>query len=100
MNIGNEFFMNKKYVEMGDVERLNYDSIYNCYSRPSDTKIYIYNKYYNLLLENTDDVIRYGVGGYNCFMFTLNAIVKIDGVLYYVYITKTKNEIHRIKEDN
>jgi len=96
--LGNETFNLKKFVKSEDIEGLRYDNIYNCYDRPSGTKVNIYNHYYDLLNENTDEVIKYGVGGYNCFMFTINAIVKIDGVNYYVYITKTRNEMHIIKD--
>lgn len=99
MNIGNEYFKMCKYVEMDDVLVNNYDDLKNCYERPSDTKIKIDNYWRNLIFNECDEVIRYGVKGYNCNFFTLNAIVKIDGVKYYLYITKTRNEIHRIKED-
>ena len=99
MMLGNETFNLKKFVKSEDIEGLRYDSIFTCYARPSYIKVNIYNHYYDVLRDNTDEIIKYGVGGYNCFMFTINAIVKINGVKYYVYITKTRNEIHVIKED-
>ena len=103
MIIGNENFKMKKYINKSENELLfNYNlykTIYECYERPSSTKVDIYNYWRNLLLNNCDDVLYYGVDSYNGFMFTLHAIVKINDRLCYVYITKTRNEIQYIKED-
>lgn len=99
MRIGNEDFTLKKYVTMDDLKYNHYDYLHDCYNRPSDTKVKINNYWRNLLYNEVDEVISYGVSGYNCNFFTLNAIVKINGVKYYLYITKTRQEIHRIKED-
>lgn len=99
MKIGNENFDMKKYINKGDIENLTFKSIYNCYDRPSETKVNIYNKYYYLLLDNCDNVLKYGVNSYNRFMFTIHAIVEIANKKYYVYITKSRNEIRKIKED-
>lgn len=99
MNIGNEFFKLKKYVTMDDLKYNRYDNLYNCYGRPSTTKVRINDYWRNLIYNEVDEVICYGVSGYNCNFFTLNAIVRIGDNKYYLYITKTRQEIHRIKED-
>ena len=98
MNIGNEYFNMKKYITMDDLKYTRYDDLMSCYGRPSDTKININDYWRNLIYDECDEVIKYGVSGHNANFFTLNAIVKINGVKYYLYITKTRNEIRVIKE--
>lgn len=97
MYIGNEYFTIKKDLKMEDVYKSRYEDLENCYGRPSSIKIRI-NNYWRDTIYSNCKVIRYGVCGYNCNMFSLNAIVEIDNNMYYLYITKTRNEIHKIIE--
>lgn len=103
MEIGNEVFDMKKYINRSENELLFnsniYKSIYECYDRPSITKANIYTYWKNILSANCDDVIYYGIDSYNGWMFTLHSLIKIDNKLCYVYITKTRQEIRVIKED-
>lgn len=96
IKIGNEDFkLKNKIMNNEDTYYLSFSDIYECYKKPSSIKVRVYN-YYRDLLYNNCEVIKYGVKGYNCNMFSLNAIVKIEEEYYYIYITKTKNEIYKI----
>ena len=96
MNIGNEdFTLKNKILNQNDIYWCSYNDIYECYSRPSNEKVNIYN-YWRDLIYNNCEVVNYGIRGYNCNMFSLNAIVRIEEEYYYIYITKTKNEIYKI----
>lgn len=95
-----------KYIELGETFKVKkglrcdylreYKALYNCYTRPSQSKINIYNKYFNLLKDNCDDIIRYGVRSFNTFMITLHAEIKKDNKIYYVFITPSYNYIEEI----
>lgn len=76
----------------------NYDNLYECYGRPSDAKTRIYN-YWKDFTSSFYWVHREGISGYNCNMFSFNAIVEDeDHQRYYLYITKTRNEIYKIED--
>lgn len=95
INIGNENFKLIKDIKIEDIKNRDYKHIYSCYDRPSNTKISIFNKWYDILLNNCN-VIFYGICSYNCNMFSLNAIIEIENQKYYIYITKTRQEIYKI----
>lgn len=93
INLG-EDFKQKKNLRCDYLRE--YKALYNCYTRPSQSKIYVYNKYFNLLKDNCDDIIRYGVRSYNTFMITLHAEIIKDNKKYYVFITPSYNYIEEI----
>lgn len=97
INLGEDF-------EIVNNNKINYyckqfKTMYQCYNRPSQEKESIYNYYYNLLLNNCDSVLSYGVRSYNTFMITLNAIIEKDNKRYYVLITPAHNYIIEITKD-
>lgn len=98
MKIGNEEFKIKGTMLHSTAISKIYDDFDKCYSRPSDDKKKINKYWYELLCNNCDSVLDYGVCGYNCHLFSLNAIIKIKNKMYYVYITKTKQEIYELEE--
>lgn len=73
-----------------------YKTLYNCYDRPSYAKQKIYNYYFDLLKNNCDDIISYGVRSYNTFMITLHAEIIKNNIKYYVMITPNYNYIEQI----
>lgn len=77
----------------------HFEDLYKCYDRPSYSKINVYNYYYDLLKNNCDSILCYGVRSYNTFKITLNAIIKKDNKSYYVLITPAYNYIIEIEED-
>ncbi len=89
----------KKYINFGEdfkennnlFIRGNYNTLYECYNRPSERKAYIYDYYRKLLQENVDNVENYGIASYNCNIITLEAIIQKDFKRYYLYITPSYN---------
>lgn len=75
-----------------------FKTLRECYDRWSDAKEYIYNKYYDLLLNNCDRVIDYGVRSYNSMIIVLHALVIKNGVKYYLMITPSYNYYVEIEE--
>ena len=97
MKIENESFDYKGTMSYSKAISYNYDDFDDCYLRPSEIKKRINNYWKNFFEKNCDSVIYYGVRGYNSNMFTLNAIIIIKNIMYYVYITKTKQEIYYLE---
>lgn len=93
INLGEDFKV-KKGLRCDYLKE--YKNLYNCYNRPSYSKEKIYNYYYELLKDNCDDIIRYGVRSFNTFMITLHAEIKKDNKIYYVFITPSYNYIEQI----
>ena len=97
----------KRYLQIGErfeeknnlFIRGNFDSLFNCYDRPSYRKENIYGYYLRLLQDNADDVERYGVASYNSMIITLEAIIKKEGKRYYIYITPSYNYYMEIEND-
>lgn len=78
----------------------NLKSIYQCYDRPSQTKVYIFNKWYDILKSDTNyDILDYGIISYNCNFIILGAFIKsnIDNKYYFVDIRPSgNNTIERV----
>ena len=89
--IGNEVFTFKHngtfYANCGR-------AIFACYERPSKIKVGIYEYWADWANEN--NVFDFGISSYNTNMFTLSGKIIIDGGLYALYITKTRQEIYKI----
>ena len=82
---------------MQDLKGLKFDRLESCYARPSQAKRSIYNTWYNAIL-NDSDILCYGVGSYNCNIFTINSIIKLHNKKYFLHITPTKNECYEVAE--
>lgn len=93
IELGEEFVENKKMTQDYWVD---FKTLEDCYSKCSFAKINIFNRYKNLLLENADKVIDYGVRGYNSMIITLHAIVEKDGKRFYLVITPSNNWFNEI----
>lgn len=93
--INNNTFNIKGIIDMQDLKGLKFDSLESCYARPSQAKISIYNIWYNTIA-NTSNILHFGVGSYNCHMFTINSIIKLHNKKYYLHITPTKNECYEV----
>lgn len=104
ITIGTETFEKKKDIELKEITLDNYintmrnttKTLDMCYGRPSEIKRDIYNKWYNTLRENTQDLLDFGVLSYNCNMFTIGATIKLNDKYYSIYITKTRQEIQEL----
>lgn len=91
LKLGDETFKRKNNIYYNNYYSGSYKTLNQCYDRPSTTKQWIYNKYYDLLLNNTDSILDYGVRSYNTFMITLEAIIKKNNKKYYIMITPSYN---------
>ena len=66
----------------------------SCYDRPSEAKRYIYDRWMRWCLD-VEGLSWFGIQSYNCMMFTLSGLyydIKEDKY-YYLYITKTRQEL-------
>ena len=107
----------KKYIDLGETfeenTRLkndyyfqckNYASYFkellDCYNNPSYAKYCIFNKYYDMLRENTTLVIRYGISSYNSMIIVLHAIILKDNKYYYLKITPRYNYYIEIEKSD
>ena len=92
LNLGEEFEPKKAIIKDYESGYLNeFKYLFQCYDRPSQTKERVYNYYYDLLVENCDKIINYGVRGFNSCTISLHAIIIKDGKKYYLLITKNHN---------
>ena len=88
IKIGEEFAENKKYnMDFFD----EFKPLECCYARCSYAKQNIYNYYYNLLVNNCDRVINYGVRSFNSMIIVLHAMVEKDNKKLYLVITPSYN---------
>lgn len=92
--IGEEFVENKKMQQGYYTEFYQLDA---CYDRCSNAKHNIYNYYFNLLNNNTDNVISYGVRSYNSMIIILHAIVEKEGKKLYLVITPSYNWFNELE---
>ena len=70
-------------------------SIWDCYSKPSRTKVEIYEDWLKWAVEA--DVESFGVCGYNCNIFTLTGLFyNNDDECYFLKITPTHNYATKI----
>ena len=93
--INNIKFNVRGIVDNEFIEALKFNSLESCYNKPSQAKTSIYYSWHYTYLDNID-IIKFGVGSYNCNIFTINSIVNIDNKKYYLHITPTKNECYEI----
>lgn len=97
MKLGEEEFKFKGVISKEDLKGLKFDRLESCFARPSQTKINIYYNWFNAI-SSASDILCYGVGSFNCNIFTINSIVDINDKRYYLHITPTKNECYEVIE--
>lgn len=95
--IDNVEFNVKGIIDNDFIKTLKFDNLESCYNRPSQTKTSIYYNWYNII-SNDSDILCYGIGSYNCNIFTINSIVNIDNKKYYLHITPSKRECYEVIE--
>lgn len=93
--IGDSDFNIKGTIDMQDLKDLRFDMLEHCYARPSQAKTSIYYNWFNTIA-NDSDILKFGVGSYNCNIFTINSIIDINDKRYYLHITPTKNECYEV----
>ena len=86
INFGENFHKKNSLDYVG-----NYDSLRDIFGSYSREKENIYNYYYELLVDNCDEVIDYGIRSFSRFFITLESMVKKGNKTYYLVITKSYN---------
>ena len=86
--LGEEFNENKS-LSMDYFE--DFKTLGQCYGHWSTAKENIYTYYANLIANNVDNVINYGIRSYNSNIIVLHAIVEKDNKKYYLMITPSYN---------
>ena len=97
IKLGEEEFKFKGVIDMQNLKGLKFYRLEGCYNRPSKAKISIYNRWYNIIA-NDSNILNFGVGSYNYNIFTINSITKLNNKKYYLHITPTKNECYEVAE--
>lgn len=65
---------------------LEYKHIKDCYQKPSRLKYSIYVTWLNKLKHQTDELLKFGVKGFNGFFISLHALAEIDNTIVYIVI--------------
>lgn len=65
-------------------------TIYSCYNRPSIAKQNIFDKWSKWFVKHQGSC---GVCSYNSNFFTIDGHILYDGIIYYAYITATRQEL-------
>ena len=90
--IGNKYFTVNDNIK--DCPKCTGRTLQDCYKKPSVKKQKIYNDWKKWAEEN--DVMSFGVSGYNSYVFSLNGIIVYEMIKYYIYITPTRNTLTRV----
>lgn len=93
--LGNEEFKFKGVISKEDLKDKTFKGLYECYDRPSDTKTRIYVEWSSRIYD-LGNMLKFGISSYNVNMFTLHSILKVDNKIYYIYITKTRQEVYEV----
>ena len=91
---GVTFELQDKEIVLPIVELYPHRTIWDCYNRPSDTKVSIYESW----LRYATEVDAYGftVSSYNCNFFSLEFQFKHAGIRYHAHITPCHNYLYKI----
>lgn len=91
---GVKFELQNKEIVLPIVELHPYRTIWDCYNRPSGTKVSIYESW----LRYATEVDAYGftVSSYNCYLFSLEFQFTHDGIRYHARITPSHNYLYKI----
>lgn len=86
------FELSNKPVE--NIHRVSNRDLYDCYSKPSTTKISIYNHWSDYFI-NKLRTYDFGVLSYNSQFFTLECMFTYMGTRYYAKITPSHNYLYK-----
>lgn len=95
ITINNETFELGKPMTFMDMPHISMRDLDDCYTRPSMTKVRIFNQWQNWFINNDGYC---GVMSYNSNFFTINGLVedKNTNKKYYCYITHAHNRAYEI----
>ena len=93
----------KKFFEHVNSSNYHHKSLYKCYTRPSSSKVRIYERWFtwfDVTKDNTETweyQQTFGVRTFNTFMITLGMTIRVNGQWYYIVITPSRKiafELH------
>lgn len=92
---GQEFSVHRsKYAKVDNLFRYSGRTIYDCYDRPSTTKVSIWKEWEEWAYLN--DVAYFGVSSYSGWQFSLQGLVYHNDKCYILSITKSANKAYII----
>lgn len=91
---GVKFELQSKEIVLPTVNYHPHRTIWDCYNRPSSTKVSIYESW----LRYATEINAYGftVSSYNCSFFSLEFQFTHEGIMYHAYITHAHNYLYKI----
>ena len=93
---GVDFELKKEVITLPIVEYHPHRTIWDCYNRPSSTKVAIYEEW--LRYANSIDAQGFTVSSYNCNFFSLKFVFRYEGIKYQAHITYANNYLYRVVE--
>jgi hypothetical protein len=92
--LGEEFVENKSMKQGFYTE---FKTLRECFNSWSYAKENIFNYYKNIITNNCDKVLEYGVRSYNSMIIVLHAIIEKEGKKYYLVITPSYNWFNELE---
>lgn len=93
---GVTFELQNKEITLPIVERHPHCTIWDCYDRPSSTKVSIYKRWLRYATEVNAQ--GFTISSYNCHLFTLEFQLKHEGITYHAHITPAHNYLYKIAQ--
>lgn len=90
------FELRDKEILLPIVERYPHRTIWDCYVKPSTTKVSTYERWLRYATEV--DAQGFTISSYNSYIFTLGFHLKHDGITYHAHITKSHNYLYKIAQ--
>ena len=88
---GKTFSVHKsKYANVNNLGYYAGRTLYDCYERPSATKVSIYNDWLKWASDN--NVYHFGVSSYNAHTFTLQGLLEYEGKTFLLSISASANK--------
>lgn len=73
-----------------------FKGLYDCYAKPSTTKIEIYNDWCDWFLSTGASSLEFGITSRNVNCFTFGGYFTYNDDLYYASITKSHNRLYKV----
>ncbi len=93
--IGEEFTENKS-IQQGVYT--DFKTLRQCFNSWSDAKENVFNYYKNIITNNCDEVLNYGIRSHNGWIINLHAIVEKEGKKLYLVITPSYNWFKELED--
>lgn len=97
IKIGNKTFSvhRSKYTNPNRLAYYEGRTLTDCYTKPSATKISIYNEWLHWAVDN--NITHFGLSSYNSNVFSLQGLATVDGVDYVLIITPSSNKAYIVE---